>query len=255
MAQAILEKFLGTLIASAAVMGATAQMAAAQVGFTGDFAPDNWELFNGSPAFPNVDTTPLTINNIPLAPFNGSADFDAPDSLTLLGSNQSEILEQFGLSCESTDLPSQALFLCDRSFTTVFVTVPETSTLFFDWDYSTADLGGARFDPFGFAIGTFPPDSPRTDGVFTELIDRNGPATQSGTTSVKVLANHVFGFQIGTADNQFGRAQATITNFQVMITEPDEGDPTSVPEPTSAVAIALLAGLGLRLRKKTRSDQ
>ncbi|MEM7061587.1 MAG: hypothetical protein AAF572_00245 [Cyanobacteria bacterium P01_B01_bin.77] len=254
MAQAILKKVLGTLAVSAAVMGATAQMAAAQVGFTGSYAPDQWELFNGSPAFPNVDTTPLRINDIPLAPFNGSADFtDAPNSLTLLGSNQSEFLDQFGLSCESTNLPPQALFLCDRSFTTVFVTVPEKSTLFFDWDYSTADSGGARFDPFGFAIGTFPPDSPNTDGVFTELIDRNGPATQSGNTSIEVLAGHIFGFQIGTADNQFGRSQATIRNFQAMVTEPDEVE--AVPEPTSAVAIALLTGLGLRLSKKNRSDR
>lgn len=255
MAKAILKNVLGTLVASAAVIGATAPMAAAQVGFAGSYAPDQWTLFNGSPAFPNVDTTPLIINDIPLAPFNGSVDFtDAPDSLTLLGSNQSEFLDQFGLSCDSTDLPAQALFLCDRSFTAVFVTVPETSTLLFSWDYSTADSGGARFDPFGFAVATFPPDSPSTDGVFTELIDRDGPATQSGTTSIEVLAGHIFGFQIGTADNQFGRSQATISNFQAMLSEPDEVDPTSVPEPTSAVAIALLTGLGLRLSKKSRSD-
>ncbi|MEA5463429.1 hypothetical protein [Leptothoe sp. PORK10 BA2] len=253
MAKAILSTAIGALVASVGVIAATPQSATVQ-GFNGSFAPERWELFNSSPAFPGIDNSQLTINNVPLAPFNGSVDFtNAPDSLTLLGSNQSAILDQFGLSCSSPNLPVSALFLCDTSFTTVFVTVPEASIFSFNWDYTTTDSLGAAFDPFGFALGNFPPTDLRTDGVFTELIDRNGPARQSGTASVKIAANQVFGFQIGTADNQGGRAMTTISQFQVKRIDPEE--PTSVPEPASVVAIALATGLGLRFSKSSRSGK
>ncbi|MEO0351706.1 MAG: hypothetical protein AAF282_16835 [Cyanobacteria bacterium P01_A01_bin.15] len=249
MAKAILNTVLGTLVTSAAVIGTTAQTVAAQ-GFTGSFAPEQWELFNSAPALPGVDNSQITIGGVPLAPFNGSVDFtDAPGSLTLLGSDLSAILDGFGLDCNSEDLPINLLFLCDSSFTTVFATVPEASVLSFNWSYSTADGLGAAFDPFGFAVGTFPPDAPLTDGLFTELTDRDGASEQSGTASVQVEANQIFGFQIGTADNQGGRATATISQFQVEIIDP--GDPVAVPEPTSGIAIAALAGLGLRLSKRS----
>ena len=263
MAKAILNTVLGALVISAAV--ATAQTANAQ-GFTGGFAPEEWELFNSRPAFTGIDNSrigigqtsdgsirPILDGGTPLAPFNGSVDFtDAPDSLTLLGSDQSAILDEFGLNCNSA--PSSLLFLCGSSFTTVYVTVPEAVEISFSWDYMTADSFGPAIDPFGFAIGNFPPDDPNTDGTFTELIDRNGASSQSGTASVELAANQIFGFQIGTADNQGGRAQVTIRDFNVMITEPDQVDSTSVPEPGSAVAIALLTGLGLCLGKKSRTD-
>ena len=98
MANAILRTVIGALVASTAVIGSAAQSATAQ-GFTGSFAPEQWELFNSSPAFPNIDNSQITINNIPLAPFNGSVDFtNAPDSLTLVGSNQSAILSSWDLA-------------------------------------------------------------------------------------------------------------------------------------------------------------
>ena len=265
MAQAILSTILGALLTSAAVVGATAQAANAQ-GFTGSFAPEEWELFNSSPAFSGIDNSrigigqtsdgsirPILDGGIPLAPFNGSVDFtEAPDSLTLLGSDQSAILDEFGLDCNSA--PSNLLFLCGSSFTTVYITVPEAVEISFSWDYVTADSFGPAIDPFGFAIGNFPPDAPNTDGVFTELIDRNGTASQSGTTSVELAANQIFGFQIGTADNRGGRAQVTISDFMVMATDPDGGDPKSVPEPASMVAIALFTSVGLSLSKQSRTD-
>ena len=256
MAKAILDKFFGALVTSVAVVGTTAQMVSAQ-GFDGAFAPDQWELFNSSPAFLGIDNSEITIDGIPLAPFNGSVDFsDAPDSLTLLGSNQAAILDEFDLTCESVD--SFFLFLCGSSFTTVFVTVPEASTITFDWDYTTADRSttersGPAFDPFGFALGNFPPTDPRADGSFTELIDRNGAFDQSGTTSVEVGANQIFGFEIGTADNRGGRAMATISQFRVTLIDPDE--PTAVPEPASILGLVAAAGIGLRLIKKSHSDR
>ncbi len=260
MAKAILNTISGALATSVAVIGTAAPMASAQ-GFTGSFVPDQWELFNSSPAFPNIDNSLITIGGEPLAPFNGSVDFsDAPDSLTLLGSNQSAILTapglaEFGLSCDNPSLPANLLFLCSSSFTAVFVTVPEALDISFSWNYKTTDSLGAAFDPFGFAIGNFPPTDPQADGIFTELIDRNGPIEQSGTTLVELEADQVFGFQIGTADNQGGRSEAVIRDFRAMIMESDEIDPISVPEPTSSVAIALLSGLGLGLRQKSRAGK
>ena len=248
MAKAILGKVLGALLTSVAAVGTAAQIATAQ-GFDGNFAPAQWELFNSSPAFLGIDNSAITIGDIPLAPFNGSVDFtDAPGSLTLLGSDQSAILDEFGLDCSSVRF--ELLFLCDDSFTLVYATVPEASTLSFNWDYTTADPLGPGFDPFGFVLGNFPPDDPRSDGTFTELIDRNGPFEQSGTTSVEVGANQIFGFEIGTADNRGGRAMATISQFRVTVID----TPTSVPEPASILAISAVAGLGLRFSKKSRSD-
>ncbi|MBT9315854.1 hypothetical protein [Leptothoe spongobia] len=259
MAKAILDKVLGALVTSAAVVGTTAQLATAQVettqGFDGSFAPDQWELFNSSPAFIGIDNSEITIEGIPLAPFNGSVDFtDAPDSLTLLGSNQSEILDEFGLDCQSVN--PFFLFLCEGSFTSVFVTVPEASILSFNWDYSTADIStterfGPAFDVFGFSIGDLPPNDPLTNGrMFTELIDRTGPVEQSGTTSVEIAGNQVFGFEIITSDNRNGRAMATISQFQITVI-----DATSVPESASGVAIAAAVGLGLRFTKRSHAKK
>ena len=266
MAQAILKTVFGALATSIAVVSTTAQMASAQ-GFTGSFAVDQWELFNSRPAFTGIDNSrigieqtedgsirPVLDGGTPLAPFNGSVDFtDAPDSLTLFGSDQASILNEFGYTCGTA--PSSVLFVCDLSITTVFITVPEPTYISFSWDYSTPDL--PVFDPFGFVVSDFPPTDPRADGVFNILSDPAGGATQSGSVEMfdlMVKADQVFGLQIGT-DNRGGRAQVTIRDFQArpIISEPDEGDPTSVPEPTSGVAIAVMAGLGLSLRAKSRS--
>ncbi|MEM6252708.1 MAG: hypothetical protein AAF821_07290 [Cyanobacteria bacterium P01_D01_bin.156] len=238
MANAISKSVFGAAIIISAV-GVSPQIASAQ-GFTDNFAPEQWELFNSSPAFPDIDNSALAINGVPLAPFNGSVEFDAPESLTLLGSNQSGILEQFGFTCNT--VPSDFSFLCRDSFTTVYVTVPESGELFFDWEYITDDIGGAAFDLFGFVVSDLPPEA-LPDSPFSQLSDRAGATAQTGSTTVAIEANEIFGFSIGTGDNQGGRAQVTITNFGLRISEPDEGPVTSVPEPS--FAIAALAGLGL----------
>jgi hypothetical protein len=177
---------------------------------------------------------------------------DAPDSLTLLGSDQASILTEFGYDCVSA--PISLIFLCDLSITTVFVTVPEASRLSFSWEYVTTDIDGPAFDPFGYVVDNFPPDDPRVEGDVVELIDRGGAVEQAGTFTTDVIeANQIFGLQIGT-DNRGGRAQVTISDFMVMVTEPDVVPPQAVPEPTSAIAIALLAGLGLSLRQKCHTE-
>lgn len=251
MAQAIFKAALGTLIASAAVVNATAQVAIAQ-GFTGDFAPEEWELFNSSPAFPGIDNSALTIDGVPLAPFNGSVDFDDPDSLTLLGSNQSEILDEFGLNCGT--VPAGFLFLCRDSFTALYVTVPEEGALFFDWEYVTEDTLGPAFDLFGYFVSDLPPEELPTT-PFNQLSDSDGAIQQKGTTNISVDANKIFGFSIGTGDNEGGRARVRITNFGLKVSEPDEASMASVPEPTSAVAIAALAGLAMRFSRRDNSKK
>ncbi|MBT9311963.1 hypothetical protein [Leptothoe kymatousa] len=248
MAKAIFKTVLGAFFASTAVVTATAQMAIAQ-GFTGDFAPGEWELFNSSPIFsPNVDEDAVREFQEQLAPFNGSVEFSDPDALTLLGSNQSEYLEQFGLTCGTA--PSNFVsLLCRDSFTALYVTVPDTGELFFDWEYATEDSLGPAFDLFGYFVSDLPPEV-LPDSPFNQLSDSAGEVRQRGSTTVSVNADEIFGFNIGTGDNEGGRALVTITNFGIRISEPDEDTPTSVPEPTSGIAIAALAGLALRWNKK-----
>ena len=262
MAQAILKIVLGALVASTTVVSTTAQIATAQ-GFTGDFAPDQWELFNSSPAFPDIDNSELTIDDVPLAPFNGSVAFDEPDSLTLLGSNQSGIFDElddfenllreelgdetFELTCNTA--PSFLLFLCRDSFTFLYVTVPERGEIFFDWEYVTEDSKGPAFDLFGYTLSDFPPEV-LPDSPFNQISDSDGEIRQKGSHRVSVDANDFFGFSIGTGDNEGGRARVTITNFGLRIHEPK---PISVPEPSSGLAIAALAGLGLRWSQQSKS--
>ena len=244
-------------------------MASAQ-GFTGNFAPEQWELFNSRPAFTGIDNSkigieqtddgsiqPILDGGVPLAPFNGSAAFitNSPTSLNLSGSDQASILTEFGYNCGTA--PSNVLFVCDLSITTLFVKVSEPTYISFDWDYITVDK--PKFDPFGYVVGDLPPTDPQANGVFNILTNPDGGSMQSGTVpmfDLMVKANQVLGLQIGT-DNRGGRAEVTISNFEArpIISEPDEVDPTPVPEPTSGVAIAVLAGLGLSLRKKSRSEK
>lgn len=240
MARAILKTVLGGALA-AAVLGMAPDAEAVQ-GFTGDFDPDRWELYNSSPQFTDTETEDVTVGGAPLAPFNGSVDVSgAPDFISLLGSDQSAILEQFGLSCTSTSLAVDFLFLCQSSFTAWFIPVGQDSILSFDWDYITTDSFGPAFDPFGYVIGTLPPDDPDTSGQFVELTDRSGSATQSGSAEVTVPADHIFAFQIGTADNQGGQASVTISNFYA---RPPAAAAT-VPEPGTNAGIAIAAlGLG-----------
>lgn len=253
MAKAILNTFIGVLATSAAVMTAAPAMAAQ--GFAESFAPDQWELYNSRPAFVGVDNSQITIGGIPLAPFNGSVDFsDAPNSLTLVGSDQSSILAEFGYDCSSA--PISLIFLCDLSITSVFVPVPESARISFSWEYVTTDIDGPAFDPFGYVIDDFPFNEPQATGAFNELTDRDGDSEQSGTfvTPDAIQANQFFGFQIGT-DNRGGRARVTVSDFKVIIAEPDEVPSTSVPEPASGIAIALVTGLGLRMCKKSCGDK
>ena len=111
----------------------------------------------------------------------------------------------------------------------------------FSWNYLTFDPGddddepGPFFDRFGYLLG----------GSFTQLSDNFGASSQSGTASFSVVAGQTFGFRIFSTDDTFGRAQSTISSFEV----------AAVPEPGTWAAAALLAGGAafMRWRKRHRS--
>ena len=102
----------------------------------------------------------------------------------------------------------------------------------FDWYYTTTDVDGSGFDPFGWLL----------NGAFTQLTTNGLFTDQAGTTSFGVVMGDIFGFSAVATDSILGSASTTISNFSA-----------PVPEPSSLVILALgLAGLGMARNKKRR---
>lgn len=102
----------------------------------------------------------------------------------------------------------------------------------FDWYYTTADVDGSSFDPFGWLL----------NGVFTQLTTNGLFSAQSGTTSFGVVMGDIFGFSAVATDSVLGSATTMISGFSA-----------PVPEPSSLVILGLgLAGLGFARRKKQK---
>lgn len=92
-----------------------------------------------------------------------------------------------------------------QGFTVWFVpgaTITQTTLVSFDWELLTAASDQPGFDSFGYILGTT---------VFTLSPDVD--PVESGTFSIEVPAGQNFGFAIITADNTFGAATATVSNF------------------------------------------
>lgn len=77
-------------------------------------------------------------------------------------------------------------------------------TLAFDWEYVTADVGGAIFDPFSVILGA----------QKLQLSDDTGEPEQHGNFSAVVAQGDIIGFEVATfIDSSFGAATVTISNF------------------------------------------
>lgn len=186
-----------TLILAAASMPAAAD-------FSGYYAVGNWTIKPLGNDHGSVDTT------------------GAPGSITLIGSDDSLVID-----------PQNDGYATGLEFK---IAAQAAGTFRFDWNYSTADLGGPGYDPAWALV----------NGQKT-LSDDGGATSQNGTYSVHVAAGDVIGFRIDSQDNYGGAATLVISNFSAPV--------TAVPEPASATMLALgLLGLGgaaaLRRRSK-----
>ncbi|MGF1482385.1 MAG: PEP-CTERM sorting domain-containing protein [Cyanophyceae cyanobacterium] len=183
------------LLALVTVCGTTAAPVSASIisvsGFEGPYDPTNWTLINEN-ADGFVDTT------------------DAPNSITLTGGDDGS----FSLGS-----------------TSFVISAPADGTVAFDYDYSSFNVDGPFFDPFGIVV----------DEIFTQLTDNFGPDDQSGSFSFDVEQGDSFGFAVQTVDNLLGPASATISSFEA---------PAPVPEPTTVLGLLGVSGLGLVLQRK-----
>lgn len=202
--------------------------------FSGDYAPSQWQVralnSGGGFRFDGMDATGTEA-----------------DSLTLFGSD----LGGVG-GCMVTTPPA----FCAPGFTALYiqVQVPEKSLIQFNWDYITFDIyGDPDFDPFGYVLPELTAQG-ELIGQFTAITDPNGEVQQSGQFSIELAANDFFALQIGTRDNQFGPAVATVSQFSVTSFTLDTPT-TSVPEPVSAIALAVSGLSLLALRRQHSSNR
>lgn len=92
---------------------------------------------------------------------------------------------------------------CSNASTMFSIVIPSTGQLIFDWDYTTNDIDGPGFDPFGYRI----------NGTFFQLTDNSGPDTQSGSVIVNVTAGDVFAFSQNSTDCILGAGATTVVEF------------------------------------------
>lgn len=78
------------------------------------------------------------------------------------------------------------------------------------------------------------------NGFQTVLLDLSAGTTQFGTDSFAVTTGDVFGFRIGTAENRFGSATATFSNFSA---------PSAVPFEFSPVLGLTMLGVGFGIKR------
>lgn len=126
----------------------------------------------------------------------------------------------------------------DNIFTTGTAVADQAYTVSGVWQFSTNDVGGSSFDPFGYFI----------DSVFVNLVQLtvNGvpaPSFQDGVFSFVVNAGQAFGFYTVATDGILGSSSSIAY-----------GDltPSAVPLPAAGLLlVGALGGLGALRRRKT----
>ena len=163
----------------------------------------------------------------------GFADSYAPANFSLTNTNADGFVDTSGApgsisiagGDNSTGLSGITRFL---------TTAAGTGLVSFDWGYSTQDPP-AVYDPFGYSL----------NGTFFQLTDSTLEG-QSGSASFNVVLGDIFGFEVQTDDNVFGRGSATISNFSA---------PTAIPTPALLPGLIGLGVAALRKRKAEAVEQ
>lgn len=177
---------------SLTLAAASSASAATVFGFQTPYAPINWTFANSN-ADGSVNTS------------------GAPASISLTGGDNDS---------------------ASSGTTNYTTTAAAAGTVTFNWNYSTNDIDGPFFDPFGYLL----------NGSFIQVTDDGGGVVQNGTSTFNVLAGDSFGFRIFTRDNTLGRASVTISNFSAPI-----------PEPSTVLSLLVLGGLGTGLKYLNRN--
>ncbi len=146
---------------------------APQAGFAGAFAPANWTTVNTNGGNGTVNTS------------------GAPNSVILTSSN----------------LPNSA----PLNYTNFQIPIPCSGVITLNWNYSTADVNGPYYDPFGYSL----------NGVFYKLtadgglsaFPNTGANNQSGSTTIFVAAGQTFALSAGATDQILGSAATTTSSF------------------------------------------
>ncbi|MEM9412834.1 MAG: PEP-CTERM sorting domain-containing protein [Planctomycetota bacterium] len=111
------------------------------------------------------------------------------------------------------------------------VTVSQTGTLDFDWDYTNLLGDYGSYDYAGFIV----------DNNFT-LLATNADDPASGTESIAVNSGQSFSFIVASLDGEFGPGQLTISNF--------EASPIPEPSALGLLAAGTIGGILASRRRK-----
>jgi len=142
--------------------------------------------------------------NVALADFSGPYDV----------SNWTQILN--GGSIDTTGAPASIIEISSNDGagpdnTDFTIAAVDSGTVTFNWSYTTTDVDGPSYDPFGWLL----------NGTFTQVTNDGGLINQSGTVTFPVVAGDVFGFRAHATDSALGSASTTISNFSAPLLAPD----------------------------------
>jgi phage tail protein X len=92
------------------------------------------------------------------------------------------------------------------------INVTTTGQIVFDWNYTSQDVDGPFYDPFGYNL----------NGTFYQLTDNNGPLTQNGTATVAVTTGDVFALEQRATDCILGQGATTVVEFFACIEQEED---------------------------------